>query len=327
MRISVAMATYNGADYIIEQLDSIRNQTRQVDEVIISDDHSPDGTYDIVKKYIEENNLNGWRVIYDTVGKGLKDNFYSALNEVTGDIVFLADQDNIWYENKVEELEKVYIDNPKIKCVNNSFLYIDKDGKEIKFIPPDGTSNNGLILQEIKQGDIVQIPLSLVLNKNIGPGLCMSVKRDVIDIYLKNTRKVELHDFEINCIAANENGLFFYHNIYDGYRIFDGQSVSVGIVKKRSKREVLKEKIQSAKNDLDNRLSFIEELIEVCSDIRNSKYLTDMLNLYKIKHEVVFGHKLHKWIKEKNEYIHILKTYGNIDMRYCYIDLLAGLKR
>jgi glycosyltransferase involved in cell wall biosynthesis len=52
MRVSVAMATYNGADYIIEQLDSIYRQTRAVDEVIICDDCSKDNTVTIVKEYI-----------------------------------------------------------------------------------------------------------------------------------------------------------------------------------------------------------------------------------------------------------------------------------
>lgn len=94
MKISVAMATYNGANYIIEQLDSIRQQIRPVDEVIISDDHSPDGTFNIVAKYINDYSLKNWIVVYDTVGKGLRDNFYNAITKTTGDIVFLSDQDN-----------------------------------------------------------------------------------------------------------------------------------------------------------------------------------------------------------------------------------------
>ena len=44
MKISVAMASYNGADFILEQLDSIINQTRKVDEIIICDDGSSDNS-------------------------------------------------------------------------------------------------------------------------------------------------------------------------------------------------------------------------------------------------------------------------------------------
>ncbi len=326
MKISVAMATYNGADYIIEQLESIRKQSRQVDEVIISDDHSPDGTYDIAKQYIKKYNLSGWKVIFDTVGRGLKDNFNSALKEVTGDIVFLSDQDNIWDSKKVEASEKIFIDNPDISCINNSFVYIDKDGEIIDFTPPSGTSNNGLILKNIPKEKIESIPLSLVLNKNIGPGLSMSVRKSVIEKYIYGTRKVELHDYEINCIAALENGLVFYNKIFDKYRIFEGQSVSVGIVKNRSKREVLNSKIYSARNDLENRISFIEELMEMCSFKENEEYLRNLYELYKVKRDVVLKHRVLSWFKEKRLYNRIARLYGNIDMRYCYIDLLASLK-
>jgi glycosyltransferase involved in cell wall biosynthesis len=52
MKVSVAMATYNGASYIKEQLASVLNQTRTVDEVIICDDRSKDNTAAIVKEFI-----------------------------------------------------------------------------------------------------------------------------------------------------------------------------------------------------------------------------------------------------------------------------------
>ena len=53
MKISVAMCTYNGETYILEQLKSIINQTKQVDEIIICDDCSSDQTTTLV-----ENALN-----------------------------------------------------------------------------------------------------------------------------------------------------------------------------------------------------------------------------------------------------------------------------
>lgn len=57
MKISVIVSTYNGAEYILEQLDSVKNQTRKADEVLISDDVSSDNTVEIVNKYIADNGL------------------------------------------------------------------------------------------------------------------------------------------------------------------------------------------------------------------------------------------------------------------------------
>ena len=55
--ISVVMATYNGEKYILEQLDSIRNQSISIDEVIICDDCSIDNTVNIIKQYINDYSL------------------------------------------------------------------------------------------------------------------------------------------------------------------------------------------------------------------------------------------------------------------------------
>ena len=60
MKMSIVLTTYNGGKYILEQLESIRCQTCQVDEVLIFDDGSTDRTPELVIKYIKENNLVNW---------------------------------------------------------------------------------------------------------------------------------------------------------------------------------------------------------------------------------------------------------------------------
>ena len=71
MKTSVILSAYNGEKYLREQLDSIVNQTRKPDELIIIDDKSPDdghtiqiideycGKYSFVKKYENVRNM-GW---------------------------------------------------------------------------------------------------------------------------------------------------------------------------------------------------------------------------------------------------------------------------
>ena len=50
MKTSVVLSTYNGEKYLVEQLDSIKNQTLSADEVVICDDCSNDNTVEIVRK-------------------------------------------------------------------------------------------------------------------------------------------------------------------------------------------------------------------------------------------------------------------------------------
>ena len=102
--ISVCIATYNGEKYIKEQLESILLQIEQNDEVIISDDGSTDNTLSIISAlcddriqvYSNDKSEKNWRSI-----NSITSNFENALNHANGDTIFLADQDDVWLENKV----------------------------------------------------------------------------------------------------------------------------------------------------------------------------------------------------------------------------------
>lgn len=99
MKISVALAAYKGEQYISEQIDSILSQLGENDELIVSDDYPEGKTREIVLGYQSEDK----RVRYiEGEGRGVVRNFENALRACTGDIIFLADQDDVWMSNKVE---------------------------------------------------------------------------------------------------------------------------------------------------------------------------------------------------------------------------------
>ena len=76
--ISVAMATYNGGEFLQQQLNSIADQTRLPDELIVSDDSSSDETLEILNKYSEH---VSFKVIILTLYEhaGLIKNFENAI--------------------------------------------------------------------------------------------------------------------------------------------------------------------------------------------------------------------------------------------------------
>ena len=103
MKISVVMATYNGEKYITEQLDTIRNQTRKIDELVVCDDRSKDNTVSVVKAYIKEHNLeDAWAIHVNERNLGYANNFHRATLMATGDLIFFSDQDDLWREDKIE---------------------------------------------------------------------------------------------------------------------------------------------------------------------------------------------------------------------------------
>lgn len=106
--ITVCIATYNGEKYLRKQLDSILSQIGKDDEIVLSDDCSTDGTLELVESYHDER----IRVLHHdptTVKTTFPldkptHNFENALRHAGGDIIFLADQDDVWLEGKLETM-------------------------------------------------------------------------------------------------------------------------------------------------------------------------------------------------------------------------------
>lgn len=111
MKTAVVMSTYNGERYITDQLESIYMQTVQVDELIISDDCSTDSTPDIVRDYIKSHSLNTWRFSVNENNVGWKKNFFKLIDECDADLIFLADQDDVWNIHKIELMLPYFKDN------------------------------------------------------------------------------------------------------------------------------------------------------------------------------------------------------------------------
>lgn len=138
MKTSVALCTYNGVKYIAAQLKSILNQSIQVDEIIISDDGSSDDTIKVVKKELEKTEISYQILEHDksrNVSKTkegcIAENFQNAILACSGDIIFLADQDDLWKENKVEFVLRCFLNNPQCVMVFSDASVINENNELI----------------------------------------------------------------------------------------------------------------------------------------------------------------------------------------------------
>ena len=99
MKISVALAAYNGEKYIKEQIESILCQLGESDEIIVSDDNPFKATKSVIDSIADP------RIKYFAgEGKGVVRNFENAINRCSGDVIFLADQDDVWMPDKVSSM-------------------------------------------------------------------------------------------------------------------------------------------------------------------------------------------------------------------------------
>jgi glycosyltransferase involved in cell wall biosynthesis len=117
MKTSVAMCTYNGEDYLLEQLQSILFQTKSIDEIVICDDCSTDKTLEIVQRFKEKCPVPV--IVKENAGNiGYTKNFEQAISQCSGDIIFLSDQDDIWMPEKVSVICDFFDNHPDV-----SFLF------------------------------------------------------------------------------------------------------------------------------------------------------------------------------------------------------------
>ena len=100
--ISVAIASYNGGPYIVEQLASIAGQSVLADEVILSDDGSSDDTCALAGAF-GENAPFAMRLLPQPKQLGILDNFYAAFAACTGDYIAYCDQDDVWLPEKMAQ--------------------------------------------------------------------------------------------------------------------------------------------------------------------------------------------------------------------------------
>lgn len=253
MKISVVMAVYNGVHFLKEQLDSLKNQSYQIDEAIIIDDCSSDSSYDLIEQYINRYQLDKWKIIKNDKNIGYRANFKKGLEISTGDIVFLCDQDDRWHLDKIETM--VGYMHQEVLTLASSFNFMDQDGKCFKVDKIKGRSNNNLLFQEVK--DILTlIPLSSLLEMNFSQGCTMAIKREVINIYLEKTTGLLPHDWELNMISSIKDGCYYLDLPLIDYRIHNHNTIGLSNITDDSyleeKKKRVNQRIGQTKKQVNN---------------------------------------------------------------------------
>jgi len=170
MKISIAMATYNGEAYLQEQLDSLVNQTMQPNELIVTDDCSTDATLEVLKNFKKIAPFNV-EIFQNSENLGYSRNFEKAIELCAGDVIFLCDQDDYWYPEKISSIVELYDKNENILVILNDALICNSTMK----------LSAGTLLGCIKSDDFVH-------------GCCTSFRSKFKDMILPIPQNVLAHD-------------------------------------------------------------------------------------------------------------------------------------
>ena len=219
MKISIAMASYNGEKYIGKQLDSILNQTVQVDEIVVSDDCSTDNTLVILKKYQETNpNI---KIITSETNRGYIKNFYDAVKNTSGDYILLCDQDDVWENDKIQTLIDIMQETGAIAVCSN-FELIDQDDNILL--------NSGYRIKPFIRNcneTLKKITFDRLIWGNIAQGCTYCITKNVKDIYIKLNSNALIHDYQLMFISAMIGDVYFCNKKLIKYRLHGDNAIGV----------------------------------------------------------------------------------------------------
>ncbi|MDO5883751.1 glycosyltransferase family 2 protein [Ligilactobacillus animalis] len=234
-KVAILMSTYNGEDYLQQQIDSIRVQNFTDWELFIRDDGSKDRTVAIIKENVHrDSRINYVNDVAQNLGP--KKSFFKLLKNIEADYYFFCDQDDVWVKNKLttmlnfmENQEKTFREPLLVycglRCVDGNLEVINNDFENIigKLAKP--------------------------YNRFIGndmPGVVMLFNRKVREIFLKTNDydEIEMHDWWIALIAAMFGKVIFIDEKLVLYRQHGRNTVGAGtnggILKKFFKSGTLK---------------------------------------------------------------------------------------
>lgn len=289
MKISIALATYNGAAYLQDQLDSYVNQKRQPDELVVCDDVSTDDTVSILEAFQKIAPFKV-KIIKNANNLGYTKNFEKALSLCTGDIVFFSDQDDVWLPNKISTVEKVFNENLDISLVIH-------DGELVN----DDLESTGLTkLGQILAGGYTK--------DSFATGALSAIRRDIINIVLPFPNGIAGgHDGWVHTIANLVDRRMIIDIVLQKLRRHSGNTSGwvISSVKKINKMDVLASQFSTtAANSYKDRLLINESLTTRFNEIKSEKiHCSFSFNLEPIKEKLKIEHQA--LVKR-----HRLLTYG-----------------
>lgn len=249
MKTSVALCTYNGQLYLSEQLESILLQTINVDEIVVCDDSSNDDTWKILQQY-QKKYPEIFRIFRNENALGIIGNFEKAINLCTGDVVFLSDQDDIWFKEKVENILDYFQKNPTDKAVfHNLLLYTENK-------PLEKTLWDVIEFNEAHRRKDILLK-HILLFDNVITGAAFAFKKT--GNFKIEKIEQELHDYYLALYFLGKKQLGVYNRCLGYYRLHSAQNVGASAETTDYQKKI--HKMQNAyykEENLVNKLKILE---------------------------------------------------------------------
>lgn len=286
--ISVAMCTYNGEKYLEKQIDSILAQSYENIELIIVDDCSRDGTAEILNRYQQQDPRI--RVVFNSKNIGFIKNFERSLEECSGSLIALSDQDDIWLPDKIKVLAGEIADN---LLVYSKVGLIDANDNPLPGQFPRVKRIDG------------QCALSLIPYNSVTGHTCL-LRRELLELAIPFPENLFSHDQWIAIAAAASGRLKASEHTLSLYRLHGGNT----LVGKRN---------TTTQSKVDKYLRNYQKILDISAAVTNRKLLNhheqslldQFAELYKNNIHCYYNVRLSRFLRKHS--MEFLAMYGNQD--------------
>ena len=202
-KINVLLAAYNGENFIEQQIQTILNQTQKPNKILINIDQSSDDTVNVVKRCAK--NFNEIQILNTNKKFGsAASNFINLLMRVDlkgVDYIALADQDDIWNQDKLEKaIQKLELGYDGYSSNVDAFW---ADGKRKVLVKNQPQQNFDHLFESAGPG------CTFVINKKLASNLQIFLKNNLDEV----SQMRQYHDWLIYAFARTNH----YKWIIDGY--------------------------------------------------------------------------------------------------------------
>ena len=233
-RIEILLASYNGAAYIRQQIDSIMAQTEGDWRLVFSDDGSADGTAEILDAYVRQYPDRMTRVHSGRRFGNARDHFFWLMKQSAAEIMFFCDQDDVWRPDKMQKM-KAAMEQAQRQYGEKTPLLVFSD----QIVTDDQLQVISPSLMDYQRQFSAHFDYRSILMQNVVTGGAMAINRALAQkaALCADETSAMMHDWWLAAVAARFGRIVYLDEALGAYRQHGDNSVGAKNV--RSLRYVM----------------------------------------------------------------------------------------
>lgn len=225
MKIHILLSTYNGEQFLAEQIQSIQQQTVQDWKLLIRDDGSTDRTREIIREFVAQDSRIHWINENESKNLGVIKSFHNLAQFEEADVYFFSDQDDVWLPQKLElslaEARKYPAEMPLLVYMDLTVVNQDLEVLSNSMIRSQSGHANTELVQE--------------LTENTVTGGVAMVNHALIQLW-NQTEDILMHDWYLALLATAFGKLVYIDQPGELYRQHEHNVLGARTWSKRIKK-------------------------------------------------------------------------------------------